>query len=116
MQRDVRPCRGMGCRRKIVGVGFPLDLEDGHGDRVGELRFGGEPFRGGPAVHHLFGEAVVRRELHQLVEGVVDEQGAAQALRCACGKLLIIVLEKFNQGCDVVAANHRSQQLDRLQW
>ena len=115
MHGNVRTSRGMGCRRQIIGVGFTFDLEHGHGDGLSQLRFGGEPLRGCPAVHHLFGETVVCRQLHQFVEGVVHEQGAAQALSGTSSQLFIAVFEELNQGGDVVPPHHRSKQTDRFQ-
>ena len=35
MQGDVRPCCGMGGWGEVVGVGFSVHLENGHGDRFG---------------------------------------------------------------------------------
>ena len=115
MHGNVRTGRGMGCWREIIGIGFAFDLEDGHGDGLSQLRFGGEPLRCCPAVHHLFGETVVCRQLHQFVEGVVHEQGAAQALSGTSSQLFIAVFEELNQGGDVVPPHHCSKQTDRFQ-
>ena len=35
MQGDIRPCGGMGGWGEVVGVGFSVHLENGHGDRFG---------------------------------------------------------------------------------
>ena len=116
MDGDVRPGGGVGGRRQIVRVGFAFNLEDRHGDALGQFGLGGEPLGCGPAVHNLLGEAVVRRQIHHFVEGVVDEQRSAESLSSTASQRSVGVLQQLDQSGDVVSPHHRSQQPGGLQW
>ena len=115
VQGDVRAGGGVGGRREVVGVGFALHFEHGDGDLGGQLRLGGEPFSGGPAVHHLLGVGVGFGQLQHVVEGVVHQQSAAQARGGGAGDGRIAMGEQGDQGADVVAADHGGEQAHRLQ-
>ena len=110
MQRDVRTRGGVGGRGEIVGVGFAFHLEHRDGDRLGQLRLGGKPFRCSPAVDHLLGVAVLGGQLEDVVVGVVNQQGATETLGSGGGEGAVAVAQQPDQGRHVVAANHRGQQ------
>ena len=115
MQGDVRPGRGVGGGREVVGVGFTLDFEHRHGDALSEFRLGGEPLGCSPAVDHLLGERVAVRQLHHFIEGVINEQDAAEAVGGAGRQFGIAVFQQLDQSGHVVTAHHRSQQLGGVQ-
>ena len=79
------PRCGMGGWGEVVGVGFSVHLEHGHGDRFGKLGPCCEPFRSCPTIDHLLGEAIADGQVHHFIEGVLDQQRAAQALGCIYG-------------------------------
>ena len=116
MDGDVRPGGGVGGRRQIVRVGFAFDLEHRHGDALCQFRFGGEPLGSGPAVHYLLGKAVVRCQIHDFIECVVDEQRSAESLSSTASQRSVGVLQQLDQGGDVVSPHHRSQQAGGFQW
>jgi len=99
---------------EVVGVGFPLHLEHRDGDRLRQLRLDGEPLGGGPGIDHLLGVGVGFGQLQHIVEGVVDQQGAAQARGCLGGDGGIAVAQQFDQGAHVVAADHGGHQAGGL--
>ena len=114
VQRDVRAGGGVGRGGEVIGVGLAFHLEDRDRDLGGQLGLGGEPLGIGPAVDHPLGLGVAGGQLEDVVVGVVDEQGAAEA---RCGRFSdggVPVGEQLDEGADVVAADHRGQQLDRL--
>ena len=115
MQGDVRSGRGVGGGREVVGVGFTFDLEHRHGDALSQLWLGCEPLGCSPAVDHLLGERVAVRQLHHFIEGVVNEQDAAEAVGSAGRQFGIAVFQQLDQSGHVVAAHHRSKQLGGVQ-
>jgi hypothetical protein len=113
VQRDVRAAPGVGGRRQVVGVGLAADLEDRHGQALRHLGAAGEPLGIGPALQHRLrmGIALVGQRL-DVVELVEHQQRLLQALgrdRADRG-----VLQQLDQRADVVAAQHRAEQLGRL--
>ena len=116
MHGNVRPRCGVGGGGEVVGVGFAFNLEHRHGDALGQFRFGSEPFGGGPAVHHLLGEAVAVRQLHHFIEGVVDQQDAAEAGGSTGRQFGVAVFQQLDQSGHVVTAHHGSQKSGGVQW
>ena len=115
MQGDVRPGGGVGGGGEVVGVGLALHLEHGDRDLGGQLRLGGEPFGGGPAIDHPLGTGVAGRQLDHVVEGVVDEHRAAEALGGGGGHHGIGAGQQLDQRAHVVAADHGGQQAGGFQ-
>lgn len=110
VQRDVRTRGGVGRRRQVVGIGLARHLEDGDGEALRHFRLAGEPFGVGPALQHglRVGIALLRLLLH-VVEAVEHQQRVLQPF--GGGRAQLGVVEQLDQRVDVVAAQHRAQQL-----
>ena len=110
VQRDVRAGGGVRCRRQIVGVGFARDLEHGDGQALRHFRTAREPLGISPALQHgaRVRVALVGEFLY-IVELVEHQQRLFQRF---CGRRAHFgVRQQFDQRLDVVAAQHRAEQL-----
>ena len=114
MQRDVGPGPGVGGRREVVGVGLAGHLEDRDGDLLREFGPGREPLGRRPGLHDPAGVLIARVRLFpHIVEGVKHQQGMRQRPDRGLRQRGLVV-QAVDQGLDVIAAEHRAQQFDRL--
>ena len=110
VQRDVRAAPGVGGRGKVVGIRLAGHLE--HGDRDAGRHFGagGEPFGLGPALHDSQGEGVARLCLgRDVVEVVEHQERLLEPFGRHRGEGRVV--EQIDERLDVVAADHRAEQL-----
>ena len=113
VQRDVRTAPGIGRGREVVGVGLAGHLEDRDGDLLGHLGTAGEPFGVCPALHHFLGLGIACLGLGgHVVEEVEHQQRLLQGVGGHTGHLGIV--QQLDQRVDVVAPDHRAQQLGGL--
>ncbi len=111
VQRNIGPAPGIGCRREIVGIGFAAHLEHGAADRLGHGGAAGEPFAFCPGFQHLTGMHIAGLVFFDyIVESIEHQQGALQL--CCRERAELGIVERGDQGCDVVATEHVAEQLD----
>ncbi len=111
VQGDIgtRPC--IRRWRKVVGVGFTGDLEYPQGDFFRQARATAEPLAVGPRVQHGQGLPVTRAGLgSHIVKGVKHQERVLELL--GGHRRQFGVIQQLDQGGDVVAALHGTQQLD----
>ena len=113
VQRDVRTAPGIGRGREVVGIGLARHLEDRDGDLLGHFGTAGEPFGIRPALHHLLGLGIARLGLGgHVVEEVEHQQRLLQGVGGHPAHFGIV--QQLDQRVDVVAPEHRAQQLGGL--
>mmetsp|Transcript_4747 Transcript_4747/g.11949 ORF Transcript_4747/g.11949 Transcript_4747/m.11949 type:complete len:396 (-) Transcript_4747:175-1362(-) len=110
MERDVGSRPRVLRRRQVVRVRFAGHLEDAQRHLLRDPGLCGEPLCLGPTLHHLLGEPVAGLGLLLHVELRVEHKDRVLE---RFGGLAAegLVVEGLDQGCDVVAADHRAQQL-----
>ena len=119
VQRDIRTGPGIRSRRQVISIGFTGHFKNGHGDFIGQLRTAQEPLSVCPGLHHLFGICVARFGfLFYVVEIIKHQQGVGQ--RFGGNRRQLCVVERVNQGMNIVTALHGAQQFDSFfrgnQW
>ena len=119
VQRNIRAGPGVRGRRQVIGVGFAGDFKNGHGDFISQLRTAQEPLSVSPRLHNLFGVGIACLGfLFYIVEIVKHQQGVGQRFRG--DRRQFCVVQRVNQGMNVVTALHGAQQFDSFftgnQW
>lgn len=96
-------------RGEIVGVGLAGHFEDHELDALRHFGARSEPLSFGPALQHGFGMRIAFVSLFfHVMELVKHEQGFLEALRGGCAANSVV--QQFNEGREVVAAEHRAEQ------
>ncbi len=110
VKRDIGPGRSVAGGRKVVRVDLAVDLEDLEDELRREFRPGQEPLPRRPRLQDGFGQGIRQGQLDDGLEMAVDEDDLFQGFCGRGGDRLIG--QGFDQGFDVVAAEHRPQHAD----
>ena len=111
VQWDIRARPRIRCRRKVIGVGFASDFEDGNGQFFSQRRAIQEPFGIRPGLHNLLRIFVACfRFLFYVIEVIEHQQCVRKCFgsdRCQFG-----IIQRVDQRMNVVTTLHGAQQFD----